>query len=68
MSDDQSTRVVRNAKHLLRDAVLLNDKGRHASAFALAVLGLVEIGKAILRRWGLDGRFHLRKQLPGGDN
>jgi AbiV family abortive infection protein len=63
--------VVRNAKHLFRDAVLLNDKGRHASAFALAVLGLVEIGKAILRRWGLldsDGRFHLRKQLPGGDD
>src|ERR1700722_17733321 len=33
-----------NAKRLLRDAALLNDNERHASAFALAVLGLEEIG------------------------
>lgn len=55
-----------NARRLLRDAVLLNDNERHASAFALAILGLEEIGKAILKRWGLpdnEGRWHLNKQM-----
>jgi hypothetical protein len=35
------------AKLLLRDAVLLNDNERDASAFALAGLGLEEIGEAL---------------------
>jgi len=55
-----------NAKRLLRDAVLLNDHGRHASAFALAVLGLEEIRKVIPKRWNLpdsERRLHLSKQM-----
>jgi AbiV family abortive infection protein len=55
-----------NAKRLLRDAVLLNNHARHASAFALAVLGLEEIGKVILKGWELpdsEGRLHRSKQM-----
>jgi hypothetical protein len=50
---DDLSRIKRNAKRLLRDAKLLSDNERHASAFALAVLGLEEIGKSILRQWNL---------------
>jgi AbiV len=61
---DDLSRIRRNAKRLLRDAVLLTDNKRHASAFALAVLGLEEIGKVILKRWGLSNNSgHLNKQL-----
>jgi hypothetical protein len=62
---DDLGRIRRNAKRLLRDAVLLTQHGRHASAFALAVLGLEEIGKVILRLWGLSeySSGHLHKQL-----
>jgi AbiV family abortive infection protein len=62
---DDLSRIRRNAKRLLRDAVLLTEHGRHASAFALAVLGLEEIGKVILRLWGLSdySSGHLHKQL-----
>jgi AbiV family abortive infection protein len=64
---DQNKRVIGNAKRLLRDAALLNQHGGHASAFALAVLGLEEIGKAILRLWDLSDHrpgylYHLSKQ------
>jgi len=52
---DDLSRIRRNAKRLLRDAKLLSDNKRYASAFALAVLGLEEIGKVILKRWGLPG-------------
>jgi AbiV family abortive infection protein len=54
-----------NAKRLLRDAKLLSDNKRYASAFALAVLGLEEIGKSILRQWNLSNYSsgHLNKQL-----
>jgi hypothetical protein len=64
-TDDKNARVLRNAKRLLRDAHLLSDHGRHASAFALAVLGLEEIGKVILRVWDLSDHAsgHLYKQL-----
>ena len=44
--------VISNAKRLVRDAVLLKDHERYASAYALAILGLEEIGKVILKRWG----------------
>jgi AbiV len=47
-------RITENAKRLLRDAKLLSDNERYASAFALAVLGLEEIGKALLNLWGLS--------------
>jgi AbiV family abortive infection protein len=64
---DDLSRIRRNAKRLLRDAKLLSDNNRYASAFALAVLGLEEIGKVILKRWGLPGNegrsWHLNKQL-----
>ena len=51
---DDLSRIRRNAKRLLRDAKLLSDNKRYASAFALAVLGLEEIGKSILRQWNLS--------------
>ena len=51
MNDDRNARIVDNAKRLLGDAELLDDNGRYASAFALAVLSLEEIGKVILGRW-----------------
>jgi hypothetical protein len=61
-------RIIRNAKRLLDDAALLKKEGRHDSAFALSVLGLEEIGKAILRLWDLSDHlpgylYHLCKQL-----
>jgi AbiV family abortive infection protein len=58
--------VISNAKRLVRDAVLLKDHERYASAYALAILGLEEIGKVILKRWGepdKESRWHLNKQM-----
>jgi hypothetical protein len=61
---DDLSRIKRNAKRLLRDAKLLSDNKRYASAFAVAVLGLEEIGKSILRQWNLSNYSgHLNKQL-----
>jgi AbiV family abortive infection protein len=62
---DKNAHVMRNAKRLLDDAKLLNEHVRHASAFALAVLALEEIGKAILRKWDLSDHAsgHPHKQL-----
>ena len=45
MDADENTPIVANAARLLRDAKLLNEHGRHASAFALATLSLEEIGR-----------------------
>ncbi len=62
--DDRNTAVVANAARLLSDAKLLIDHGRHASAFALAVL-VEEIGKLLLKLWGVPegtGYDHLSKQ------
>jgi len=64
-------RVIANAARLLKDAKLLVDHTRFASAFALAVLGIEEIGKVILDIWGhatllskpaLRRSAHIRKQ------
>ena len=58
--------VISNAKRLVRDAELLKDHERYASAYALAILGLEEIGKVILKRWGepdKERRWHLSKQM-----
>src|SRR5690349_5180594 len=66
MSTDKNDRIVSNAKRLLRDAVLLKNQERYASAYVLAILGLEEIGKVILQRWDLpdnEGRWHLPKQI-----
>jgi AbiV family abortive infection protein len=48
---DRRTDVVANAARLLSDAKFLSDGGRFASAFALAVIALEEIGKVILDIW-----------------
>jgi AbiV family abortive infection protein len=68
MSDDKKNdrMVISNAKRLVRDAVFLKDHERHASAYALAILGLEEIGKVILKRWGepeKERRWHVNKQM-----
>ena len=62
--------VISNAKRLVRDAVLLKDHERYASAYALAILGLEEIGKVILKRWDVpekERRWHLPKQMAVAD-
>jgi AbiV family abortive infection protein len=46
------TLIIANAARLLADAKLLVDHDRFASAFALAVLGVEEIGKVVLDIWG----------------
>jgi AbiV family abortive infection protein len=62
---DDLSRIRSNAARLLRDAKLLSDHERHASAFALAVLGLEEIGKSILLKWDLSkySSGHVYKQV-----
>ncbi len=71
MEQTERTAVIANAARLLRDAKLLVDHTRFASAFALAVLAVEEIGKVILDIWGsaaplskpvLRRSAHLRKQ------
>lgn len=52
MDPNERTAVIANAARLLQDAKLLFDHTRFASAFALAVLGVEEIGKVILDIWG----------------
>lgn len=69
--DEQFGSVIENSHRLLNESELLLEHGRCASAFALAVLGLEEVGKAILLSW-LKGddtsklsqslTFHIRKQ------
>jgi AbiV family abortive infection protein len=46
------TAIIANAPRLLKDAKLLLDHGRYASAFALSVLALEEIGMVVLDLWG----------------
>jgi AbiV family abortive infection protein len=52
VANDERTLIMTNAARLLGDAKLLADHNRFASAFALAVLGVEEIGKVILDIWG----------------
>jgi hypothetical protein len=63
-SNHDIRRIIGNAKRLLRDAKLLSDNERYASAFALAVLGMEEIGKALLSFWGMSkhSSWHVYKQ------
>lgn len=61
MADDFSALhhvILANGQRLTRDAEFLADEGRFASAFFLAVLGVEEVGKAILDHW------HSAKPLP----
>jgi AbiV family abortive infection protein len=69
--EKQLTLILGNASRLLKDADLLFDHKRYASAFALAVLGLEEIGKALIRHWDAEQPLakpngsksaHIRKQ------
>jgi AbiV family abortive infection protein len=71
MEANERTAVIANAARLLQDANLLVDHTRFASAFALAVLGVEEIGKVILDIWGSTAPLskpvvrrsaHIRKQ------
>lgn len=64
---DERDAIVSNAARLLRDAKLLVDNERYASAFALSVLALEEIGKVVLGLWdvsqtGKPHSSHQRKQ------
>ena len=69
---DHRTEIIANAARLLGDAKFLSEHNRFASAFALAVLGLEEIGKVTLDIWGDLGPLpsnrsaHLRKQTAIG--
>jgi AbiV family abortive infection protein len=71
MEPNERTVVIANAERLLQDANLLVDHTRFASAFALAVLGVEEVGKVILDIWGSAAPLskpvvrrsaHIRKQ------
>lgn len=59
-TSDRAKAVVENAARLLSDAKLLLDNGRTASAFALAVLGVEEIGKIILTLWNASAPLPAR--------
>ena len=62
MSYTNQTPIIANAARLLKDAKLLVDHERYASAFALAVLALEEIGKVLLELWGNPEAPPNRKQ------
>lgn len=47
----QLSLILGNATRLLDDARLLVDHRRYASAFALALLGIEEMGKVLLKSW-----------------
>src|SRR5258705_10391873 len=75
MDDHANPLIMQNAARLLADAKLLADHARFASAFALAVLGVEEIGKVILNVWASAEQFskpvirrtpHVRKQAAVG--
>ena len=71
-------RVLKSAKRLHEDAELLRENGRLSSAYALSLLSIEEIGKALIELWSENaywddpspipvksGRltFHIRKQI-----
>jgi AbiV family abortive infection protein len=58
------TGVVRNARRLAQDARLLKDHERYASAYVLAIISFEEIGKMLIKLWGLPAsKSHISKQL-----
>ncbi|MEE3044282.1 MAG: AbiV family abortive infection protein [Pseudomonadota bacterium] len=68
---DRHSKIFKNATRLIADASFLNKNNRHASAFALALLGIEEVGKIILDIWYPNGNipkqkalrsFHIQKQ------
>lgn len=70
LNNDHLTHLADNAVRLFNDARFLSEAGRHASAFALTVLSLEEVGKLILDRWSISAEVkhtkgetaHRRKQ------
>jgi AbiV family abortive infection protein len=55
--------ILANAGRLRDDAQFLLDNSRFASAYALAVLSVEEIGRVVLSVWGIgDQLSHLHKQ------
>jgi AbiV family abortive infection protein len=58
------TGVVRNARRLAQDARLLKDHERYASPYVLAIISFEEIGKMLIKLWGLPAsKSHISKQL-----
>ena len=64
--------ILKNSIRLNEDAKTLASLSRYSSAFALAVLGLEEVGKVVLLEWGSPKpnstkrrlkSFHIQKQL-----
>lgn len=53
--------VRRNAKRLIDDARLMKRKKRYASAVATAILGIEELGKALIIKWGVKNQASRRK-------
>jgi len=74
---DRIRRVLKSARRLQRDAKLLMENGRFPTGFALALIGVEEIGKILLDLWsqetwwerplpersGAGMSFHTRKQI-----
>lgn len=54
--------VAENIVRLVADAHYLNQDNRHASAFALALIAMEEVGKLILRVWEEAGMKPTRKR------
>ena len=63
--EHEQTKMVANAARLIGDAKFLSDNLRFASAFALAFLGLEEIGKVILDIWNTPTPLQKPKCLSG---
>ncbi|MCK1723577.1 AbiV family abortive infection protein [Bradyrhizobium sp. 141] len=63
MADNQQlSLILGNATRLLDDARLLVEHRRYASAFALALLGVEEIGKVLLKSWEAEGPLAKAKE------
>ena len=58
----QLSLILGNATRLLDDARLLHEHRRYASAFALALLGVEEIGKVLLKSWEAEKPLAKAKQ------
>jgi AbiV family abortive infection protein len=63
MDSASQTAIIANAARLLKDAKLLVDHERYASAFALSVLALEEVGKVVLDLWGNPEAPHKLNKL-----
>lgn len=57
--------ALRNAERLLSDAELLSANGRSATAVAIAILAIEEIGKAVMHRLSSDPDFRHDKRHYG---